>query len=274
MKNFALIGVLILSLAIYAGIHFHLGRSRVLRIGSECDYPPNNWEEERDTDSNVPIANREGRFAEGYDIQIAKTVADSIGAKLEVYKLDWNELIGALTEKKIDAIFSSMLDTADRKKYIAFSNVYEDRLAEYNVIVNRDGEFTNAGKITDFGGAKFIGQHGTNSDAAINQIPGATHLPPVDSQQEMMDKLKNHEVDGIILDIEVFNMYHQTYPNMKAIRFPKGEGFNFGYTGVCVGIRKEDTKLLEEVNKALDGLSKRDRQRIMDRSIAREWDNF
>ena len=136
MKNFALIGVLILSLTVYAGIHFHLGRSRVLRIGSECDYPPNNWEEERDTDSNVPIANREGRFAEGYDIQIAKTVADAMGAKLEVYKLDWNELIGALTEKKIDAIFSSMLDTTDRKKYIAFSNVYEDRLAEYNVIVN------------------------------------------------------------------------------------------------------------------------------------------
>ena len=274
MKNFALIGVLILALGAYAAIHFHLGSTRVLRIGSECDYPPNNWEEERDTDSNIPISNREGRFAEGYDIQIAKAVADSIGAKLEVYKLDWNELIPALNNKKIDAIFSSMLDTADRKKYISFSNVYEDRLAEYNVVVNRGEDFSHAVRITDFTGARFVGQHGTNSDSAINQIPGAEHLPPVDSQQEMMEKLKNKEVDGIILDVEVINMYQQTYPNMMAIKFPRGEGFNFGYTGVCAGVRKDDKKLLEEINNVLDGLSKRDRQRIMDRSIAREWDNF
>lgn len=275
MKNFALIGVLILALGAYAAIHFfHLGGTRVLRIGSECDYPPNNWEEERDTDSNVPIANREGRFAEGYDIQIAKVVADSMGAELEVYRLDWNELIPALNAKKIDAIFSSMLDTEDRKKHITFSQVYEDRLAEYDVVVNRDGNFSNATKITDFNGAKFVGQHGTNSDSAINQIPGVEHLPPVDSQQEMMNKLKNKEVDGIILDIEVVNMYQQTYPNMMVIKFPKGEGFNFGYTGVCAGVRKDDTKLLNDINEALDGLSKRDRQKIMDRSIAREWDNF
>ena len=61
---------------------------------------------------------------------------------------------------------------------------------------------------------------------------------------------------------------------MMAIKFPRGEGFNFGYTGVCAGVRKDDKKLLEEINNVLDGLSKRDRQRIMDRSIAREWDNF
>lgn len=274
MKNFALIGVLLLAVAVYAGLHFNFGSSRVFRVGSECDYPPNNWEEDRQTDSNVPIANRQGRYAEGYDIQIAKIVADSMGAKLEVYKLDWNELIAALNRKEIDAIFSSMLDTDERKKTISFSDVYEDRLAEYNVVVNQDGEFSNATKITDFSGAKFIGQRGTNTDSAINQLPGTVHLQPADSLSEMLEKLKNQEVDGIILDAEVIGMYQTSYPNMKAIKFPKGEGFNFGYTGVCAGVRKDEDKLLESINTALSGISKRERQRIMDRSIAREWDNF
>ena len=274
MKNFALIGVLFLAIVLYVSFHLSLGGQKVLRVGSECDYPPNNWEEERQTDSNIPIANKKGRYAEGYDIQIAKVVADSMGAKLEIYKLDWNDLIPALNEKKIDAIFSSMLDTDERKKILDFSEVYEDRLAEYNVVVNRAGEFSKAEKKTDFNGAKFIGQHGTNSDSAINQLPGVEHLQPVDSINEMLEKLKNKEIDGIILDVEIFNMYQQSYPNMMMIRFPKGEGFNFGYTGVCAGVRKNDTKLLNDINSALKRLSKRERQRIMDRSIAREWDNF
>jgi len=275
MKNIALIGVLFIAVIIYVGVHFiGFGTPRVLRIGSECDYPPNNWEEDRQTDSNIPISNREGRFAEGYDIQIAKIVADEMGAKLEVYKLDWNQLIPALNKKEIDAIFSSMLDTNDRKKYIAFSDVYEDRLTEYNAVVNRGGKFSNAAKITDFNGAVFVGQHGTNTDSAIDQLPGASRIQPVDSVVEMLEKLKNKEVDGIILENEIFNAYQQSYPNMMSIKFPKGEGFNFGYTGVCAGVRKDDERLLNEINKTLKNLSRRDRQRIMDRSIAREWDNF
>ena len=274
MKNFALIGVLFLAIVVYVSVHFGLGPERVFRVGSECDYPPNNWKEEKKTDSNIPIANKEGQYAEGYDIQIAKAVADSMGAKLEIYMLSWNELIPALNNKEIDAIFSSMLDTDERKKTISFSDVYEDRLAEYNVVVNRNSKFSHASKITDFEGASFIGQHGTNSDSAINQIPGAIHLQPVDSVGEMLEKLKNKEVDGIILDVEIFTMYHQTYPNMMMIKFPKGQGFNFGYTGVCAGVRKNDTRTLNDINDALNKLSKHERQKIMDRSIAREWDNF
>lgn len=275
MKNFAFIGVLFLALAIYGTVHLlNLGSSQVFRVGSECDYPPNNWEESEQSDSNIPIANKQGRYAEGYDIQIAKVVADSMGAKLEIYKFDWNELITALNNKEIDAIFSSMLDTDERKKTISFSDVYEDRLAEYNVVVNKDGKFSNATKITDFSGANFVGQRGTNTDSAINQLPGAIHLQPVDSLSEMLEKLKNNEIDGIILDSEIFNMYQASYPNMSEIKFPQGEGFHFGYTGVCAGVRKGDDKLLSDINQALSGISKRDRQKIMDKSIALEWDNF
>ena len=277
MKNFALIGVLIVALLVYIGAHFRSisgVEERILRIGSECDYPPNNWEEEKETDSNILIENREDRYAEGYDIQIAKAVADSMGATLEVYKLNWNELIPALNKGEIDAIFSSMLDTDERKKTLAFSEPYESRLSEYGVAVNRDGKFSGARKLTDFSGANFIGQHGTNTDSAINQIPGTVHLQPVDSVNEMLEKLKRNEVDAIVIDTEIFNMYRQTYPSMMLIKFPKGEGFNFGYTGVCACVKKKDTKLLSEINAALSKISQRERQRIMDRSIAREWENF
>ena len=195
-------------------------------------------------------------------------------AKLEVHKIDWNELIPALERHEIDAIFSSMLDTEERKKIIAFSDAYEDRITEYVVVVHRDEKYSEAQKITDFAGAKFIGQNGTLSDRLIAQIPNAVHLAGVDSMNEMLTKFRKREADCIILSMESFNMYRQTYPKAKVVRFSQGEGFSFDYTGVCAGVRKDNAHLLNSINRALRDISKHDRQRIMDRSIAREWDNF
>ena len=44
---------------------------RVLRVGMECAYAPNNWEEAGATETNLPIINNEGFYAERYDVQIA-----------------------------------------------------------------------------------------------------------------------------------------------------------------------------------------------------------
>ena len=113
-KLFAIAFVFILAF-VYAGFHFASSRTRVFRVGTECDLT-NSWEEEQPTDTNVPLANKEGFYAEGYDVQIAKIVAKAIGAKLEVKRIEWGKLLPALNENEIDAIFSSMLDTEERKK--------------------------------------------------------------------------------------------------------------------------------------------------------------
>ena len=108
----------------------------VLRVGSECDYAPNNWEEKRPSDSNFPLVNNEGFYGEGYDLQIAKLVAEELGMKLEVKKIAWNDLLPALNRGEIDAVFSGMLDTEERKKIAAFSDTYEVKKTEYAVIIN------------------------------------------------------------------------------------------------------------------------------------------
>ena len=273
MKNFFLLLLLVLGVSIYFGSSFS-ARSRVLRVGSECDYAPNNWEENHSTDSNVPLTNNDGFYAEGYDIQIAKIVAESIGAKLEVKKIAWEDLIPALNRNEIDAIFSGMLDTSERKLEISFTDTYEDSVTEYGILVQKDGRWADAKKITDFEGARFVGQVDTNLDTAIEQIPGAVHLPPVDSVSKMFDALNDNKADGIITDYDMTASYVKTYPNLKAVRLPKDSTFVFDYTGVCAGVRKNDKKLAREINRALKKVSPRERQKIMDKSIVREWNNI
>ena len=274
MKKYIFLVVILLGFLIYFVVSNKVNKIDVIRVGTECDYAPNNWEEKRDTNSNVPLANNEGCYAEGYDIQIAKIVADEIGAKLVVKKIAWQDLIPALQGREIDAIFSGMLDTSERRRTIAFSDVYAVEETEYTIIINKNGKYSHAKKCSDFKGAKVTAQKGTNLYNAIDQIPGALPLAAVDTVQEWLDKLVKGEIDASIINLDTGRSYERIYPELSVIRFPEGEGFHFDYKGICAGVRKKDTKLLTAINDALRNLSKHDRQKIMDRTIAREWENI
>lgn len=254
----------------YFGEHKEKERANfVLRIGVECDYEPNNWEERTPTDSNVPISNHEGYYADGYDIQIAKIVAEKLDAALEVKKIPWNNLISSLQKGEIDAIFSGMLDTKERKRTISFTETYEDSKTEYAVIVNTSTPYVMAEKLTDFKGAKFTAQRSTNLYAAISQLPGAIALPAVDTVADMLIAVTTGRADGSILNLDTARSYEVTYKNIKVIRFPKDKGFNVGFNGICAGLRKNDSALIYRINEALNEIPKSERRKIMEQTISR-----
>ena len=62
-----------------------------LRVAMECGYAPFNWTQLDDSNGAVPIAG-EKTFANGYDVQIAKKIAESMGLELEIVKLAWDSL--------------------------------------------------------------------------------------------------------------------------------------------------------------------------------------
>ena len=241
----------------------------VLRVGMECDYAPNNWEEKKPSDFNAPLSNEEGAYADGYDLQIARRVAESMGATLEVKKIAWNDLLPSLIKGEIDAVFSGMLDINERRRLAAFSEPYEVSRTEYCVVVNTSSPYANARRMTDFSGAKFTGQKSTNLYSSIGQMPGAIAMPAVDTVTEMLDAVTGGKVDGIVINLDTGRSYEATYPNLKVVRFPENEGFIVGFSGICAAVRKEDTELLHRINRAIDGLTKSERQKIMDMTVSR-----
>ena len=50
----------------------------VLTVGMECAYAPSNWQESAATAANVPVENVAGAYTEGYDVQIARILADQL----------------------------------------------------------------------------------------------------------------------------------------------------------------------------------------------------
>lgn len=241
----------------------------VLRVGMECDYAPNNWEEKRPSEFNAPLSNQEGAYADGYDLQIAKLVAEDMGATLEVKKVAWNDLLPALQRGEIDAIFSGMLDTEERKRQASFSEPYEVQKTEYAVVVNTASPYAGAKKLTDFSGAKFTGQKDTKLYSSIGQMPGAIAMPAVNTVPEMLDAVTSGKVDGIVINLDTGRSYEATHSNLKVIRFQENEGFEIGFNGICAGVRKNDTELLNRINMVIGRTTKNERQKIMDATVSR-----
>ncbi len=99
----------------------------VLRVGMECAYEPYNWTDmDGESLGAVPISGegKEGLYANGYDVQIAQYIANSLGLKLEIYSIEWDSLLPALESGTIDAIAAGMSPTAERAQQIDFSDTY------------------------------------------------------------------------------------------------------------------------------------------------------
>ena len=105
--------------------------SGTLKVAMECAYAPFNWAQTDDKNGAVPIVSEgsEGLYANGYDVQIAKYIANALGLRLEIYANKWDSLIPGVKAGTYDLIAAGMSPTADRKAQIDFTaNYYSSNL--------------------------------------------------------------------------------------------------------------------------------------------------
>ena len=238
------------------------------RVGMECAYAPSNWQESEASDTNYPVENVPGAYAEGYDVQIAKIIADQLGKELVIVKLSWDGLIDALNQGQIDAIIAGMMDTAERRESINFSEPYKE--TNYSMMVLADSPYVNATSIQDFSGAAVLGQQGTALDDVIDQIEGVDHLSPVGSVPDMMSRLQQGSCDAIVINQESAPGYLASNPDFRLVSFTEGNGFELPAKGSCVGLRKSDTDLLEQVNEVLATIDDETRLTMWETAVANQ----
>ena len=221
------------------------------RVGMECNYAPYNWTQAEPSEFTVPIEGG-GGYADGYDVQIAKLIAEGLGKELVIVKLSWDGLIDALNQGQIDAIIAGMMDTAERRESINFSEPYRE--TTYGLMVLADSPYLNATSIQDFSGAAVLGQQGTALDDVIEQIEGVDHLSPVGSVPDMISRLQQGTCDAIVINVENAQGYLASNPNFRLVTFDEGSGFTLPAKGSCVGLRKSDNELLDQINTILSGI--------------------
>ena len=135
------------------------GDENVLKVGMECGYQPYNWTQLTDEDGAVPIQGRKGQYANGYDVKIAKRIAEGLGKTLQVYAYEWDSLIPAVQSGALDLIIAGMSPTDERKEKVDFSEPYFN--SNLVIVVRKDSAYASATTLADFSGAKIVAQSAT-----------------------------------------------------------------------------------------------------------------
>lgn len=236
-----------------------------LRVGMECGYAPYNWQQLSPTEYTVPIAEGNG-YADGYDVQIARLIAEKLGMELEIVKTDWEGLIPALGDADhpgtIDLIIAGMSPTEKRKMTIDFTDYYYQ--SELVVVVRKDGPYANAQSLADLDGAVICAQIGTLHDSVIDQIPNVIHDTPRETFPAMIVALNAGAIDGYIAEKPGATADTMANPGLTFLEFEEGKGFEVSEedTAISIGL-VYGSPYKDEINELLSSLGEEERVKIM-----------
>lgn len=238
-------------------------------VGMECAYAPYNWTTATASSITVPISNSTGSYADGYDVQIARLIAEALGVELVIKAIEWDGLIPALEAGEIDMIIAGMSPTEERKLSIDFSDTYFD--SNLVMVVKKDGAYASATKIQDFSGAKITGQLNTFHYTVIDQISGVNKQTALADFSALIQSLESGAVDGYVCEKPGAVSAVAANDSFTYIEFAQGNGFvcDPAESSISVGIRKGST-LAETINSVIAGLSVTDKEAMMNAAIARQ----
>lgn len=239
---------------------------KVLKVAMECAYAPFNWTQATNANNAVKIVDS-NEYCNGYDVQMAKKIADYLGYDLEIYKTEWTGIPTAIDSGKIDAGICGMTVNADRKKAFDFSNPYY--LADFVVLTKKDGKFANATSIADLKGAICTSQQSTAWYDLLPQIPDGKIQPAIADVPTMLVALGSGKCEVVTANKPTGLAAVKADSSLKMITFADGMGFKIDaeQTHVAVAVKKGNDDLREKINKALANISEADRNKMMDDAV-------
>lgn len=246
-----------------------------LVVGMEADYAPFNWLETKSNEYNHPLDGRPGNFVAGYDVSMAKLIAEELELELVIKAMAWEALPNALSSGMIDVIIAGMSPTEDRKENILFSNAYY--AVNHVVVAKESGALTNMTKLEELKGHKGIGQANTVYDELVNltvERYGAVRLNPLDSTPLIANAVSTNVAQFMIVEKPVALGVLLKNPDLK-IAFETDENvfdLTEGDRSLSVGMTKINTTLQSRINEALATITQDTRDTLMDQAVKRSAD--
>ena len=241
----------------------------VLRVAMECAYAPYNWSQADDSNGAVPIAGT-NNFAYGYDVMMAKLIAESMGKELEIVKLDWDALVPAVMSGDVDMVIAGQSITAKRLEMVDFSDPYF--YASIVTLTKADSAYASAASVADLAGAVCTSQLGTIwYDICLPQIPDADIQNAQETAPAMLVALDSGAVDLVVTDMPTAMAAVAVYDDMVLLDFTGTEGeFEVSEEEINLGIsiKKGNTELLDAVNAVLADMTVEDYEAMMQEAIA------
>ncbi len=228
----ALIGIMVWAVSATCAKASQPGRG-VLVVGTNTPFPP--------------FEIRKGEEVIGFDIDLAKYVADALNRKLIVK--DFNEfdaLLPAVTEGgSLDMAISSITIRNDRKEVVSFSDPYFKSSQALLTTRNSTLIYSGPGSLK---GLKVGYQQGTTSQSWVEESlgKGSPNLVPFGDVSVGLQIILAGSVDVIVIDEPVAKSFAKTNSNLRVAGIIEtGEEY-----GIVV-VKDDPKKFLSKVNKTI-----------------------
>ena len=241
----------------------------VLTVAMECAYAPYNWTQADDSNGAVPIKDS-NNYANGYDVIIAKKLAEELGVELEIVKSDWDSLIPAVQSGTVDCVIAGQSITADRMQQVDFTEPYF--YATIVTLTKSDSQYASAASVADLSGATATSQMNTIwYNNCLPQIPDANILPAQADAPAMLVALNSGTCDIVVTDKPTGLAACVAYPDFTMLDFTGTEGeFEVSDEDINIGIslKKGNTALKEKLDSVLSTMTEEDFTELMDQAIS------
>ena len=243
-----------------------LGDGVTLRVGMEAAYAPYNWQVSEESEYTIPIDNVDGAFADGYDVQVAKRIAEALGMEPVAVKLDFSALIDSLNNGQIDIVCAGMSVDPDRAQSADFSDSYIDD--DIVMITTSDSPYAGATTFADLAGASVMGQAATMYDTVIDQIPDINHMTPGETVPAVVESLASGTSDVITYSMLSVPKLLETYPDF--VELEMDDKFEDSVMPDNAAIAKGQDAVLEQINEVIAGIPEDERQQMWNDCMDRQ----
>lgn len=248
-----------------------------LVIGMETTYQPFNWTVTSASEYTLPIKDT-SEFADGYDIQVAKYLSEDLDKPVEIVRTVWDSLIPALNNGEINMILAGMSATEERKEEIDFTNPYLTSDLAFLVQKQNIPEGNSADNplgyddlLDLFSGEILVCQRGVVGDDFIDtyftsQDSSILHADPANTYPLAANDVLSGNAFAMPAELPVCTAMVNINPDELGVLYVDQSFIHeddLVGLSVCIGVKKGNTELLDELNSSLAKLTVEERSEMM-----------
>jgi len=211
---------------------------KVLKVGMSGNQPP------------MTMANREGGLM-GFDVDLARALADAMKVQLEIVPMPFGELMKALETDKVDMVMSGLSITPERTEMVSFVGPYmmsgKSILTKNSVLAKMQGskEFNRKD-------LKLLALSNSTSASFVKAVAPEAQLVEVASYDEGVAMIIDGKADALVADMPVCILSVLRYPDAGLTTLERP----LTVEPVGIAVSKDDPQFFNLVDNYLEAYEK------------------
>lgn len=209
-------------------------------LGTSADYPPYEFHAEIDGKDTIV----------GFDIDIAKEIANDLGVDLEIQDMKFDSLVPALQAGSIDMVVSGMNPTPERAEVVDFSDIYYK--AKHGILIKKSDKDTYKTK-DDFEGLTVGVQKGTIQEELANTQMDGCNVKGLGKVPDLVLELLSGNAKAVVMEIPVADANAKANDELYVIEEPGFELDN-EEEGSAIAVPKGSKELVDSIDNTIKRL--------------------